>query len=271
MSKHLEGTYIVAEVSACYGCELMQSSQGRTAAVPLIESWSDSRAFERKARKESVEVSVFASNPHLNDRCSNGCYSRILCGNSSPGSWSSGTSPWNSRQLRDSGKLGNYYHGSHLNHWKYRSQQLCNFTNWIWIDTGWLGSVLDIILVSGNVYAFDYTDPTPAEMTAASADMLTAFSTAAGLPADGDKNNLYSGDLTGQTLVPGTYVWTSAVGVSAAGSVTISGTASDVWVFQIAGDLSLGSAPLVTLSGALPLTSSGRSLAQVTLGTNVLP
>lgn len=106
-------------------------------------------------------------------------------------------------------------------------------------------------LVTGRVYAFDYTDPTPTEMTAASNDMLTAFSNAAGLPADGDKNNLWSGDLTGQNLAPGTYVWASAVGVSAAGSVTISGTASDVWVFQITGVLSLGSGASVILNGAL--------------------
>ena len=105
--------------------------------------------------------------------------------------------------------------------------------------------------VTGNVYAFDYGDPTPAEMTAASNDMLTAFGNAAGLPADGDKNNLWSGDLTGQNLAPGTYVWASAVGVSAAGSVTISGTASDVWVFQITGVLSLGSGASVILNGAL--------------------
>jgi hypothetical protein len=106
-------------------------------------------------------------------------------------------------------------------------------------------------LVTGRVYAFDYTDPTPAEMTAASNDMLTAFGNAAGLPADGDKNNLWSGDLTGQNLAPGTYVWASAVSVAAAGSVTISGTSSDVWVFQITGVLSLGSGASVILNGAV--------------------
>lgn len=124
------------------------------------------------------------------------------------------------------------------------------------------------IYVTGNVYAYDYADPTPAEMTAASDDMLTAFGNAAGLPADGDKNNLWSGDLTGQILVPGTYVWTSAVGVSAAGGVTLSGTASDVWVFQITGVLSLGSGASVNLTGgALASRVFWQVAGSVTLGT----
>jgi len=121
--------------------------------------------------------------------------------------------------------------------------------------------------VSGHLYAFDYGDPTPAEMTAASNDMLTAFGNAAGLPADGDKNNLWSGDLTGQTLAPGTYVWTSAVGVDAAGSVTISGTSSDVWVFQITGVLSLGSGASVILSGAVAQNIFWQVAGSVALGT----
>jgi hypothetical protein len=123
------------------------------------------------------------------------------------------------------------------------------------------------IYVSDHVYAFDYADPTPAAMTAASNDMLTAFSNAAGLPADGDKNNLWSGDLTGQNLVPGTYVWTSAVSVAAAGSVTLSGTASDVWVFQITGVLSLGSGASVILSGAVAQNIFWQVAGSVALGT----
>jgi len=121
--------------------------------------------------------------------------------------------------------------------------------------------------VSGRVYAYDYGGTTPAEMTAASNAMLTAFSNAAGLPADGDKNNLWSGDLTGRNLVPGTYVWASAVSVAAAGSVTLSGTASDVWVFQITGVLSLGSGASVILNGAVAQNIFWQVAGSVALGT----
>src|ERR1035437_1077368 len=82
-------------------------------------------------------------------------------------------------------------------------------------------------LISGKVYASDYTPPTPAKMTTAVGDVQTAYTDAAGrkLP---DYSELYTGDLTGKTLTHGLYNWSSAVTASAAG-FTISGSASDVW------------------------------------------
>jgi hypothetical protein len=57
-------------------------------------------------------------------------------------------------------------------------------------------------LVTGKVYAADYTPPTPAKMTTAIGDMGTAYTDAAGrkLP---DYTELYAGDVTGKTLTPG--------------------------------------------------------------------
>lgn len=56
--------------------------------------------------------------------------------------------------------------------------------------------------------------------------------------------NLYGGNLTGQTLAAGVYKWTTDVSVNptgiAGGSVTLSGGPNDVWIFQIAGNLTLG-------------------------------
>src|SRR4030043_229476 len=79
-------------------------------------------------------------------------------------------------------------------------------------------------LVTGNVYASDYTDPTPTKMTTAVSDMETAYTDAAGRTPD--STELYAGDLTGQTLTPGCYVWSTGVLISAAG-VTISGARSE--------------------------------------------
>ena len=121
-------------------------------------------------------------------------------------------------------------------------------------------------LVTGKIFAASYTVPTPASMTAAIGDMETAYTNAAGrtLP---DHTELYSGDLTGQTLTPGLYKWTTGVLVSA-GGVTISGTTNDVWIFQIAGNLSLASGALVTLSGGAQASHIFWQVAgKVTLGT----
>jgi hypothetical protein len=121
-------------------------------------------------------------------------------------------------------------------------------------------------LVTGKVYAADYTDPTPTKMTTAVGDMETAYTNAAGrtLP---DYTELYAGDLTGQTLTPGLYNWSTGVLVSA-GGVTISGTASDVWIFQIAHNLELANGAIVTLSGGAKAYNIFWQVAgQVTLGT----
>jgi len=120
-------------------------------------------------------------------------------------------------------------------------------------------------LVTGSVYASDYTDPTPAMLTTAVSDMETAYTNAAGVAPD--YTNEYAGDLTGQTLTPGCYVWTTGVLVGAAG-VTISGAAGDVWIFQIAQTLNLDNGAMVTLSGGAQASNIFWQVAgQVTLGT----
>jgi hypothetical protein len=84
-------------------------------------------------------------------------------------------------------------------------------------------------------------------MTSAVSDMLTAYNDAAGrtLP---DATELGAGDITGMTITPGLYKWSTGVLISAAG-VTLSGGANDIWIFQIAGDLTVANAAIVILSG----------------------
>jgi len=121
-------------------------------------------------------------------------------------------------------------------------------------------------LVVGNIYAANYTAPTPTKMTTAIGDMQTAYTNAAGrmLP---DYAELYAGNLTGKTLTPGLYKWSTGVLVSAAG-VTISGTATDVWIFQIAQTLTLANGAMVTLSGGAQASNIFWQVAgKVTLGT----
>jgi hypothetical protein len=103
-------------------------------------------------------------------------------------------------------------------------------------------------LVVGKVYAASYTAPTPAKMTAAISDMETAYTDAAGR-ATPDATELYSGNLTGKTITPGLYKWSTGVSIDASGTVTLSGGANDVWIFQISGDLTLNSGASITLLG----------------------
>ena len=55
-------------------------------------------------------------------------------------------------------------------------------------------------------------------------------------------------DLAGQTLVPGVYCYSSSVQNS--GTVTLSGSASDVWVFKIGSTLTAGPGSVVVTGGA---------------------
>jgi hypothetical protein len=100
--------------------------------------------------------------------------------------------------------------------------------------------------VTGYMYAADMTPPTPSKMTTAISDMQTAYVDAAGR-ATPDYTNLHTGSLGGQVLVPGLYKYTTAVTILT--NVTLSGGANDVWIFQIAEDLTMADAVIMTLSG----------------------
>jgi hypothetical protein len=100
--------------------------------------------------------------------------------------------------------------------------------------------------VTGKLYAANYAVPTPTNLTTAVGDMLLAYTDAAGRPTP-DFVEFNTGDIGGQTLKPGLYKWTGTVTIPA--DVTLTGTANDVWIFQIAGDLSMSPAKHVFLSG----------------------
>lgn len=120
-------------------------------------------------------------------------------------------------------------------------------------------------LVNGKIYASDYASPTPTKLTTAISDMETAYTDAAGRTPD--YTELHAGDLTGQTLTTGVYKWGTNVLVSAAG-VTLSGSPTDVWIFEIAQDLIIANGAIVTLSGGAKASNIFWQVAgQVTLGT----
>ena len=124
-------------------------------------------------------------------------------------------------------------------------------------------------LVTGNIYAADYTPPTPAIMTTAVNDMQTAY-TAASNPATpagvGAGNlNVGAGTLSGNTFTPGVYTWGTDVNIT--GNITLSGSANDVWVFQISGNLTLSNGIHINLNGAQASNIFWQVAGQTTLGT----
>ena len=121
-------------------------------------------------------------------------------------------------------------------------------------------------VVTGKVYAANYATPTPAIMTRAVSDMQTAFTDAAGRTTP-NFTELGAGNISGLTLVPGLYKWGTGVLITNAG-VTLSGGANDVWIFQIASDLTVNNNAVVTLvGGAQAKNVFWQVSGQATLGT----
>ena len=118
--------------------------------------------------------------------------------------------------------------------------------------------------VTGKIYAADYAPPTPSNLTTAIADMGAAFTDAASR-APG-VTELGAGNIGGMTLTRGVYKW--GTGLLIPENVTLTGSATDVWIFQIAGNLTVSSATSVVLAaGALPKNVFWQVAGSVDLGT----
>jgi hypothetical protein len=118
--------------------------------------------------------------------------------------------------------------------------------------------------VTGRVYAADYATPTPSNLTTAIGDMELAFTEAASRPAK--VVELGAGNIGGMTLTPGVYKWGTAVLIPT--DVTLTGGATDVWIFQIAQGLTMSSGARVMLTGgALPRNVFWQVAGGVVMGT----
>ena len=109
--------------------------------------------------------------------------------------------------------------------------------------------------VTGLIHSADVTGPLPCRVTDASllatavSDMDNAYTDAAGRTTPAPTVDPFGGNIGGQTLAPGLYKWTTAVTIPT--NVTLSGTnADDVWVLQIASDLTVSNGVTVVLGGA---------------------
>lgn len=121
-------------------------------------------------------------------------------------------------------------------------------------------------LVGGKLMAADYAAPTHAFLTKAVHDMDAAYTDAAGrtLP---DFTELGAGNIGGLTLAPGLYKWGTGVSIPSNG-VTLAGSSTDIWIFQIAQDLTLSSGAIVHLTGGARANQVFWQVAgKATLGT----
>jgi len=118
--------------------------------------------------------------------------------------------------------------------------------------------------VTGRVHAADYAVPTPATLTSAVADMQLAFTDAAGRAAG--TTELGAGDIGGMTLTAGVYKW--GTGLLIPTDVTLTGSATDVWIFQVAQTLTVSTGVSVLLAGgALPQNVFWQVAGLVDVGT----
>ena len=107
--------------------------------------------------------------------------------------------------------------------------------------------------VTGNVYAPDYAAPTPANLTAAVSSMEAAYTAAAAKATTGSPACPGVGSFGGLTLAAGVYTCAVNVSIPTATNLTLNGSATDVWVFQITGNLDQAANTQVILTGgALP-------------------
>ncbi len=109
--------------------------------------------------------------------------------------------------------------------------------------------------VNGTIYSSDAAGPpgaviAPALLLAAKGDLTTAYNEAVGrqpIPS-GPFLNPGAGNMGGLNLMPGLYKFTGTAMIVGS-DLTLTGGPDDVWIFQIAADLQVGSSVQVILAG----------------------
>jgi hypothetical protein len=120
--------------------------------------------------------------------------------------------------------------------------------------------------VTGSVYASNYTSPTPSNLSTAISNMLTAYTDAAGRAVN--FTELYAGDISNKTLVPGVYKWSNDVSINS-GTVTLNGGPNDVWIFQVSGKITqANSTNMILTGGAQAKNIFWQAAGTVSIGTS---
>lgn len=119
--------------------------------------------------------------------------------------------------------------------------------------------------VTGRIFAADMTAPTPSNLTTAVENMMTAYNDAAGRTSP-DFVELYTGEIGGKTLSPGLYNWSNTVLLTE--DLTFSGNETDVWILQVAENVTMSSDVNIILTGGAQAKNIFWQVAgEVTIGT----
>ena len=132
--------------------------------------------------------------------------------------------------------------------------------------------------VTGTIYTVNAAGPLPCRVTNASrlttavGAMQTAYTDAAGRSTSTATStqtylNVGGGTLSGLTFKPGVYTWGTSVTIT--GDITISGSSTDVWIFQVGQTLDISPAKNIILSGGAKAKNIFWQVAgAATLGTS---
>jgi hypothetical protein len=127
--------------------------------------------------------------------------------------------------------------------------------------------------VNGTIYVVDAAGPAGSVIDAAllltaKGDLTTAFNDAAGRTPtpSGPFLNPGAGNIGGLNLVPGLYKFTGTALITGS-DVTLTGGPDDVWIFQIAADLEVGSTVHVILAGGAQARNIFWQVDSATIGT----
>jgi hypothetical protein len=124
--------------------------------------------------------------------------------------------------------------------------------------------------VTGKILSVDKDGPAPCSVPRAAVlgkairAMRTAYTDAASRTPD--VTALGAGNIGGLTLAPGTYNWASSVIIPT--NVTLMGGKHDVWIFQVAQDVTVASAAAVLMKGGgVPRNVFWQVAGQMTIGS----
>ena len=102
--------------------------------------------------------------------------------------------------------------------------------------------------VIGQVFASNYEPPTPFNLNTAVLHMQAAYNDAAGrAPTSEATRNLNGGTLTNLTLTTGVYQWDANVAIPT--DLSFSGTATDIFILKVAGNLNMAADRNIVLLG----------------------
>jgi len=104
-----------------------------------------------------------------------------------------------------------------------------------------------LVTGGGRVYTPANAEPTPSNLTIATAAKRTAYTNAATRPAPYDFLEFHTGDISGLTLAPGLYKWSSPLVVNT--NITLNGGPNDTWIFIVAQTMDVASGVQFNLTG----------------------